>query len=237
MQDPDRLLADPVWHALGGPLARFARAADLGSGAARRFEPDVAGFAALSPARSADDWDALASIVDPGELVFLFPLAGDVPDGWKDEGMVACHLMVADAERSPSSASAPDVQVEVLDDDDVDAMADLVARTAPGPWAPRTRELGTYVGVREDGALVAMAGERFQPPGCAEVSAVCTDPAARGRGLAALLTAEMMRRIRERGDTPFLHVAQGNDTAIRVYERLGFRIRADVVVGVVRRLP
>jgi ribosomal protein S18 acetylase RimI-like enzyme len=237
MQDPDRLLADPVWHALGGPLARFARAADLGSGAARRFEPAVAGFAALSPARSAEDWDALASIVEPGEIVFLFPLTGDVPDGWKDEGSIPCHLMAVDAEPAPSAAASPAVRIDVLGDDDADAMADLVARTAPGPWAPRTRELGTYIGVHEDGALVAMAGERFQPPGWSEVSAVCTDPSARGRGLAARLTTEMTRRIRERGDTPFLHVAQVNESAIRVYERLGFRTRADLVVGLVRRLP
>jgi ribosomal protein S18 acetylase RimI-like enzyme len=145
--------------------------------------------------------------------------------------------MVAGSGPAPGASPAPDVRIDVLGDDDADAMADLVTRTAPGPWAPRTRELGTYIGVHEKGALVAMAGERFQPPGCSEVSAVCTDPSARGRGLAALLTAEMTRRIRERGDAPFLHVAQGNDNAIRVYQRLGFRTRADLVVGLVRRLP
>src|SRR4029077_5363570 len=105
---------------------------------------------------------------------------------------------------------------------DVPAMLDLVARTQPGPFARRTIELGTYLGVREGGALVAMAGERMHLDGHSEISAVCTDPSQRRRGLARDLVLTLARRIRARGERPFLHVAADNVNAIRLYEALGF---------------
>jgi predicted GNAT family acetyltransferase len=107
-------------------------------------------------------------------------------------------------------------------------MLELAEQTQPGPFAKRTIEFGGYIGVRDSGRLVAMAGERMRPAGFAEVSAVCTDPAARGRGLAASLVAEVCRQIRARGETPFLHVmvdSATETTARGVYERLGFRVR------------
>jgi predicted GNAT family acetyltransferase len=85
--------------------------------------------------------------------------------------------------------------------------------------------MGTYLGIRRDGALVAMAGERLHPPGWTEISAVCTDPAFRGEGLATRLMHAVAYGIRERGETPFLHAAAGNTGAIRLYESLGFRLR------------
>ena len=90
---------------------------------------------------------------------------------------------------------------------DVPEMLDLVARTEPGPFVPRTIALGTYLGIRRGGALVAMAGERMRPPGWGEISAVCTDPAHRGQGLAGRLVRAVGAVIRERGDVPFLHAA------------------------------
>ncbi len=104
-------------------------------------------------------------------------------------------------------------------------MLALAAATEPGPFATRTHELGRFIGVRVDGNLVAMAGERFVLPGMTEVSAVCTDPAYRGRGWAAALTAEVARGIIARGETPFLHVVESNTTARAVYERIGFADR------------
>jgi predicted GNAT family acetyltransferase len=112
-----------------------------------------------------------------------------------------------------------------LGDADLDAMVDLVERTQPGPFLPGTPMLGRYAGVRENGALVAMAGERLHPPGHVEVSAVCTDPAHRGRGLAAALVADIAAGIHARDEVPMLHVRADNESAIRLYLAMGFTAR------------
>ncbi|MET0324393.1 MAG: GNAT family N-acetyltransferase [Ilumatobacteraceae bacterium] len=112
-----------------------------------------------------------------------------------------------------------------LTDADVDDMVALVALTEPGPFRPRTIELGGYVGIFHDDRLVAMAGRRLRPPGYVEVSAVCTHPDARRRGYASIVTAEVARAIAAEGDTPILHVATTNHSARAVYEQLGFHIR------------
>jgi predicted GNAT family acetyltransferase len=123
---------------------------------------------------------------------------------------------------SGRQASSPPI-VE-LDASDSPEMLELTALTKPGPFGPRTHELGHYVGIRDSGKLVAMAGERLKVPGYTEVSAVCTHPDHLGKGYAAALMTEIMRGIRERGETPFLHVRSDNSRAIVIYERLGFRI-------------
>jgi predicted GNAT family acetyltransferase len=111
-------------------------------------------------------------------------------------------------------------------------MLALVALTAPGPFAPRTVELGRYIGVRDDGALVAMAGERLHVDGHREISAVCTHPDHRGRGLAEALVRDVVAGVAARGEVPILHVEQKNVTAIRLYERLGFAIRRPIEAAV-----
>ena len=105
----------------------------------------------------------------------------------------------------PTTGAA--VTMRPLGDDDVDAMVALVALTEPGPFRPRTIELGGYVGIFHGTQLVAMAGQRLRPPGFREVSAVCTHPDARRRGYASIVTAEVSRGVLARGETPFLHVA------------------------------
>jgi len=104
-------------------------------------------------------------------------------------------------------------------------MLALVKLTQPGPFGTRTRELGEYIGVVQNGRLVSMAGERLKFAGYTEVSAVCTHPDFTGKGLSAMLCTEMVRRIRARGDQPMLHVRNSNTRAIALYERLGFRKR------------
>jgi predicted GNAT family acetyltransferase len=122
----------------------------------------------------------------------------------------------------------------VLDATDVPEMLALVERTKTGPFLPRTIAMGTYLGIRRRGRLVAMAGERLHPPGWTEISAVCTDPEHRGEGLATRLVPAVAAGIRDRGETPFLHAAATNTGAIRLYEALGFRLRKSLMFGSVR---
>jgi predicted GNAT family acetyltransferase len=129
-----------------------------------------------------------------------------------------------------------DPDAVVLTESDVPEILDLVERAKPGPFRKRTIDLGRYLGIRVDGRLVAMAGERFHLPGWTEVSAVCTDPGFRGHGLGARLTMAVAAGILERGELPFLHVAGDNAGAIKLYERLGFEPNHEVTFSSFRRV-
>jgi ribosomal protein S18 acetylase RimI-like enzyme len=211
------VLDNPALASLTGPHAHFAER----RGRVLRYPVDVSPWVGLPDEPDAEDWADVAALAGPGAEV---PLAGyfrgAVPDGWEIAFAVDGVQLVDDG-----IAAAPDPEAVRLTPADVPEMLDLVARTRPGPFLPRTIELGTYLGIRRGGALVAMAGERLHPPGWTEISAVCTDPAFRGQGLAGRLVLAVAHGIRERGETPFLHTGARNTGAIRLYESLGFRLR------------
>lgn len=209
-------LDNPAYAALNGPHARFAER----RGRVVRYPLDVSPWLGLPDAPEAADWADLAALAGPGADVPLAGVRVGLPEGWEVTFDIAGVQLVDDG-----VAAAPDAEAVRLGAADVPEMLDLVRRTQPGPFLPRTVELGTYLGIRRGGALVAMAGERLRPPGWTEISAVCTDPAVRGEGLATRLILAVADGIRARGETPFLHTAARNVGAIRLYESLGFRLR------------
>jgi len=223
------LLDNPAWASLTGPHARFAERC----GGALRYPDDVSPFFALPDEPGPADWNDLAKLAGPGATVAVTGDAIAAPDGLPDGWEVVAHgegvQLVGD-----DVVPAPDDEAVRLRAADVPEMLDLVARTQPGPFRPRTIEMGTYLGIRRGGALVAMAGERLHPPGWTEISAVCTDPAFRRQGLASRLVLAVAAGIRARGETPFLHAAASNVSAIRVYEALGFRLRRRTTFATVR---
>ncbi|MGD9529753.1 GNAT family N-acetyltransferase [Pseudonocardia sp.] len=219
-------LDDPVRAALLGPHAHLARR----HGTALAYPADVSPFAA--PPGDATGWADLAVLIGDGEVV-LPHLHVDPPRGWTVFATIPGVQMVASNLDTDLDAAADPAAVR-LGPADVPAMAALVAATRPGPFRERTIALGTYLGIRDGDRLVAMAGERIHPPGFTEISAVCTDPAYRGRGLAARLVLAIVAGIRARGEAPFLHAAADNVAAIRLYERLGFRHRAGTPFVAVR---
>jgi ribosomal protein S18 acetylase RimI-like enzyme len=207
-------LDNPVWLALTTLQSRFAEGTEL----ARRFPVEITRLAAmreLSPDCLADLHQLCAT---PAGVLFVAPpkLAG-----WTILREFPLAQMVCDGLR-PVNSGQP---FDELGPADAAAMLALAELTQPGPFGLRTGELGSYLGIRNAGTLIAMAGERMRLPGYTEISAVCTHPDRRGRGYAAVLMSELMRRIATRGETPFLHVRQDNTGAIRIYERLGFTIR------------
>jgi ribosomal protein S18 acetylase RimI-like enzyme len=216
-----------VGAALRGPNRHLALG---GNGPALRYRPDVASFATLGPDPGAAAWEALTSL--PGDRAAL--LGADtmvVAPGWARLRELSVLLM----DGSGADTSDDDPEIVQLGDDDVPEMLDLVARTAPGPFFARTIECGGYLGIRRDGVLAAMAGRRMHPPGWIEVSAVCTDPAYRGLGLARRVTAAVVRRIRGDEAQAFLHVLPSNP-ARRLYESMGFVVLRESIITAVERV-
>lgn len=218
----------PVWASLTSVHAHLAQ----GDARAKCYRPEINRFASTCDDDDAS-LDALARLIRPAQPVFIL----QVPEIGIPSGVMAVKTavgvqMVA-AERL-ETVPGPD-QLVPLGEADAEEMLALATLTQPGPFLRDTHRMGRFVGVRIDGRLAAMAGERFRFPGYTEVSGVCTHPDFRGRGLAGRLSRHVAAAIAARGDTAFLHAWQTNTAAIRLYERLGFRLRCEVNVAVLER--
>lgn len=226
----DQLLDRPVWHSLTGPQQDLA----LGDTLARRYQPAIHLFASAvddSPAALA----ALARLLPKdGSLFVLQVPAIRLPPGTQALKLAEGVQMLASC--SLQGEPAPD-GLQALGDADAPEMLALAELTQPGPFLAQTHRMGRFLGVRIGGRLAAMAGERMHLDGHTEISAVCTHPDFRGRGLARQLSAAVARQIEARGERPFLHAWRSNTAAIALYESLGFRWRADVQVAVIGRAP
>jgi ribosomal protein S18 acetylase RimI-like enzyme len=222
------LLENPVYAALCGPHARFAQV----HGRARRYPPDVAPFLGLPSPPSPQDWRDAADLVAPGTYVAVRLGDAELPAGWRAVQVLDVVQMIG--ERVTGAECSEAISLGVAD---VPEMLGLVAQTEPGPFLNRTIELGDYLGIRCDGVLVAMAGERFHLDGWTELSAVCTRPDHRGRGLASRLVGVLTERMQLRSQRPFLHAMASNTGAIRLYEELGFRVSQSTALTVVTREP
>ncbi|MGA3146591.1 MAG: GNAT family N-acetyltransferase [Acidimicrobiales bacterium] len=221
-------LDNPVWSAAAGPQRDLGTVTPL----AARFDPDVSPFGGFPATPTEEHWRAMAGLLGGGGTVALTGVIGSPPPGWRLLLDLPGVQMVCERLRPASgvvsSDQPPKDEPVPLGADDVADMLALAAEARPGPFLPRTVEFGGYVGVRREGRLVAMAGERMQPPGYVELSAVATDPGSRGQGLAELLVRTVASSVVDRGAVPFLHAAIDNTGAIRLYERLGFTRRRDV---------
>lgn len=220
----DAVLDNPAYFALNGPQAHLAER----SGTAVRYPSDVSPFAALPSPATPQDWADLRGLIDGGVAVSA-GVAWGAPTEWQ------LHAPIDGVQLSGADVvGRPDDEAVVLTAEDVPEMLALVERAKPGPFLQRTIELGTYLGIRRDGELIAMAGERMKPPGWTEVSAVCTDERFRGQGLGGRLVLAVVATIQARGDRAFLHTGRQNVNAIRLYESLGFRLRRSAEFGAVQ---
>jgi ribosomal protein S18 acetylase RimI-like enzyme len=211
-------LDNPVRASLRGPHTAFAER----RGDVLRYPVEVSSFVALPDKPDETSWADVAELLGPGAVALVTAINTPLPVGWEIVVNVDGVQLVDHA-----VAATPDEEAVRLGLADVPDMLDLVERTKPGPFLRRTIEMGRFLGIRREGSLVAMAGERLHPPGYTEISAVCTDPAFRGQGLASRLVLAVAAEIHARGETPFLHAAQHNVNAIRLYESIGFRLRRE----------
>lgn len=222
-----RPLDRPIWSALSTVHAGLSRGGPL----AKRYMPDVNVFAATGD-ETPGALTALEELVEPGEQVYLLQVPTiAVPPGLTAVKRAPGVQMVA----SRAVPKVPRNDMLVLGEADAPEMLALAQLTEPGPFRPRTRVMGEFIGIRIDGRLAAMAGERFRFPGHTEVSGVCTHPDFRGRGLARRLSTEVAAKIMARGEMPFLHAWKSNTPAISLYESLGFVLRTEVHVAVLER--
>jgi predicted GNAT family acetyltransferase len=225
MADP---LDRPVWASL---TTRHAHLAE-GEGPARRYRPSVSVFVAGaddSPATLA----AMAALAEPGETVFVVQAepGPDLPGLAPVLRRPAVQMVFAGKLAEP----VDEPEIVELGEADAPEMLALATLTEPGPFRIDTRLMGRFVGLRRDGRLAAMAGERLRPSGHTELSGVCTHPDFRGQGLGTLLSAHVTRKMIERGEVPILHAWRDNHGAIALYEKLGYRVRREMAVAAFER--
>lgn len=216
------ILDRPVWSAFTGRQADLA----IRRGDALRVHPDFGLFAAAADNGPQTLGDLGALIALYGHAGFIEPAAAAAIAGTRVVASAVCLQMTAE-----TVAPSWDVAFEISDLVDTDAaeMLALATLTKPGPFFARTHQLGSFVGVRVAGKLVAMAGERMRPAGYTEASGVCVHPDHRGKGYAARLLREVTARILARGEKAFLHSYADNATAIGLYESLGYRGPREVI--------
>jgi ribosomal protein S18 acetylase RimI-like enzyme len=224
-----RGLDNPFWTCLATRHAHIAQ----GGALARRYPPQIsvlAGVSGVTPENVA----ALTSLVDVGDdLALVGTQLPELRGAWQT--LYASDLtQMLRAERLPLPEG--DADVTTLGPADIPEMQALVELTHPGPFRARTIELGAYVGIRERGRLVAMAGERTWIGDFREVSAVCTHPDVQRRGYARILIGRVVNRMLRAGQTPFLHAETKNEVAIEVYRRLGFVRRTRLPLVYARKI-
>ncbi|WP_144151884.1 GNAT family N-acetyltransferase [Paraburkholderia sp. BCC1885] len=213
-----------IWNALTTRQRRFAAVESK----AVRFTGDIAPFGALADLSQEAFADLRLLIEAQGPAALVTTSAFALPAGFAVVRSGALLQMIWQGELEPQN----DFEHVILTEADTPEMLALTTATQPGPFGPRTVELGTYLGVRREGKLAAMAGERLSFDGFTEISAVCTDPAFRGKGFAASLMKLLISTITARGETPFLHVFSSNENAIRIYRALGFVDRREMHLNV-----
>jgi len=221
------ILDRPIWSAVTDRHAALAEGGSL----AMRYEPSIHPFACCrddGPASLA----ALAELASPGDTqVFLQADAIVVPQGFATVALAEGVQMIA----AKTFPEITDDRIEQLGEADAAEMLELATLTRPGPFTMRALALGDFWGIRVDGRLIAMAGERLKVEGMTELSGVCTHPDFRGQGLGRLMTQFAAGKISARGEQPFLHTYATNETAIALYEKLGFRLRTPMNVAVIER--
>jgi predicted GNAT family acetyltransferase len=215
-----------IWRALTSVHESLAE----GDGRARRYPAAIAPFAATVDTEPASFRSLLALVSRDDQIALFTTEEVQPPSAFSVVRRASVDQMVLEvAGAYTAQPGAPIVALGVPDGPEMLALAGV---TQPGPFGPRTIELGHYIGIRQQGVLVAMAGERMRLDGFTEISAVCVEPAYRGHGFAADLVRSLASSIAARSEIPFLHVFSSNHAAIALYRKLGFTLRRQVHLAV-----
>lgn len=217
-------LDNPVWNA----LISGSKQHSLGNDQVRYMQRDKGLFVGFQTYRD-QEWEDLEKWFSKGSPIILFtPGEITIPESWQVKMQRPISQMVYDSAEIPTPEEKP-MAIHLLDKN-IPAMLDLTALTNPGPFFSKTIELGYFEGIFEEGNLVSMAGQRLHPDPFVEISAVCTHPKSLGNGFAGELIRNQIRRILGESKVPFLHVYPDNFGAIKLYEKLGFKLRKEMRV-------
>lgn len=225
--DPFIALDNPAWWALNGAQQQFA----AGSTFVKRYQRGILPFAAFDHHHPAAI-DQLDEWIQPGEVFFLIGFLPQIPIHWTILSELPCAQMINQSSVTPPAGNA---HITPLDATHKEEMYQLIQKVQPGYYEPDTHQLGNYFGIWQQRQLVAIAGERMKLEELTEISAICTDPAFTGRQYAQHLIAHLCNTNLEAGKTPFLHVLESNERAIRLYEYMGFTKRRTISFWKLRR--
>lgn len=222
------VLDNPAWNALSSGNKNLSN----GNGKAKYFPKEVSPFVGMEE-NTPENFEILHDIV-PAESIsaVISPCEIVIPGSWKTVDFLKVQQMICE---TPAEQISGDEPLIPLSDQHIPAMLALTKLTVPGPFASRTIDFGHYVGIFNGDQLITMAGQRMHPYEFAEISAVCTHPDFTGRGLAKQLLSHHIRRIRETGGIPFLHVKSENARAIKVYEAMGFKARREMSFYIIKK--
>jgi ribosomal protein S18 acetylase RimI-like enzyme len=227
----DDPLLEPVRYALNSVHAHFV----IGHAPARRYPPEVAPFAVIDD-MSGPTLERLKELLTSGERVYIFNEPPALMDGLS-VGPPLHTLQMLGPEPLPTvQAREGEINPILMTSEDAGEMLELITLAFPGFYQPRTHEMGTYYGIRVDGKLVAMAGERLSMTDYREISGVCTHPDYVGQGYARKLMIRLMADHASAGVESFLHVAKANIRAVAIYERMGFRMLRSIALWPVSRV-
>ncbi len=224
-------LADPVRHALNSAHAHFA----IGHAPARRYPLEVAPFAVIDD-MSEPTLTRLQELLTPGELVYIFNEPPAQMDGLSVGPPLHTFQMLGPEVGAVVETREGEISPILMTPDDAGEMFELITLAFPGFYQPRTYEMGTYYGIRIDGELVAMAGERLCMTGYREISGVCTHPGYAGKGYARTLMTRLMGDHAAAGVKSFLHVGKANTRAVTIYKRMGFRVLGSIALWPISRV-
>ncbi|ACU86781.1 predicted acyltransferase [Brachybacterium faecium DSM 4810] len=219
-------LDNPAWSSLSGAHRCLAE----GNEHVLRYPADVSPFVGVRDWEHPEVWDAILDVFGHGAEVSVSHAEPLLPEGWTPVFSIPGVQLVQTDRLVPR----PEPEAVELGAADSAEMLALVERTRPGPFHRRTHEMGRYVGIRREGRLIAMAGERLHPAGWTEISAVAVDEQHRRQGLASRLVLDVAFHVQQRGDRALLHASAGNTAAIAGYEKLGFALRRRLTFGAVR---
>ncbi len=190
-------------------------------------------------ANTAMAFDSLAQLIQRDPVTLYFSSSPSLPPGWEVVRAVELRQMIKEDAATADDAvrrAAEQHQVVELTPADVPEMSAIYAATRPNrTLCPKIQKLGIFLGIRNEGKLVAMGGLRLHIAGWREITTVATQPECEGRGYGTAIVLALMDRIRAKGERPFLTVRTDNDRAVAIYQRLGFKERTKLYSQTIRR--